>query len=242
MGFRSVFPHGRRSVFVLLASLVAYFLNGSSAGTCYYMEVDSLDGPLLSFDPVWVGPAGHNLDNSWCDPWSDTERQFYFDSAMDTGFGMASASGLLALICAIGACVLSCATCETCCLKCLGVSFIVEGIFCLLSLIVLSSEFCDKYNCTFGIGAGLTIPAAIAAGVAGGFFITTPPYVDAESGVIATPVIASTSAVQEAVTDAPPGSVQVVQEYLPDGSKKTIRTTVNTDGSMTVQETIETPV
>ena len=198
------------------------------------MQVDFLVGPLFSINSVWVGPFGHNVNGNYCNAWSQSQRDFYFDDTLNAAFGMAGASSLLALICTIGSCVLSCAICNMGCVKCLGVTFFVEAVLGLLSLVSLTSNFCDIYNCTFGIGAGLTIPAAIVACIAGWLFMTTPPHQTEGMITIAAPAAPA--------MDAPPGSVQVVQETLPDGTKKTIRTTVNADGSKTVEETIETPV
>ena len=230
----SVFPHGRRSVYVLLASILAYVLASQSSGTCYYMQVDFLDGPLVSFNSVWVGPGGHNRGSDYCDLWSQTERDFYFDDTLNAAFGMASAANITAFICAIGSCVLSCVVCNISCVKSFGVASFIEAVLGLLGLVSLTSDFCDRYNCTFGIGAGLTIPAAIVACIAGWLYLTTPPYQAEGMITVAAPAAPA--------MDAPPGSVQVVQETLPDGTKKTIRTTVNADGSKTVEETIETPV
>lgn len=163
---------------------------------------------------------GHNRGGNWCDPWTLSQRDIYFDTAMNAGFAMASASNALAIVCVICACLLPCRKFN---MKCLGVTSFVEAVLVLLSLISLSSDFCDVFSAT--------IPAATAAFIAGCLFLALLHYdfgtdgADRRTSTVATPAVAARPAIET--------PVQATQ----DGSKKIIRTTVSGNGAKTVEET-----
>ena len=229
---------------VLFLAVLACFLNSQSAGACFFKDIGLLDSPLLGWP---------NNDIYWCDHiWGQSVNDLYFDNDVNLGFVLGNISGLLSLVCAVGAFAMSCAVCQTGCLQCLSLVFFVEGALSLLSFVSWSSNFCDMNDCTSVVVIGLTVGAAVAAFLAGGFCMATPPH----RVVVAVVVPEDTSAtapeaavvfptVEETLSTpllSPPGSSRFVQETRADGTTTTTQTTVNADGSMTIVETVETSV
>lgn len=61
---------------------------------------------------------------------------------------------------------------------------------------------------------------------------------DASEDSFPAPVATPAQAAAPLGASAPPGTVTVTEQVLPDGTKKTTKTTVNADGSKTVEETV----
>jgi hypothetical protein len=99
--------------------------------------------------------------------------------------------------------------------------------------LIFTSELCDLFSCRFYIGASMVIPVSVLAMVNAALIYKLPLSVVADNDNLAVPTLLI------------PGTTDVSETVLEDGSKKIVKTTVNQDGSMTVEETIvqvEVPV
>ena len=101
--------------------------------------------------------------------------------------------------------------------------------FCdTVTFVAFASKFTSSpYNGRFYVGPGLAIAAACFSLVTGLLCCKLPVAKRAETAPPA-------QAYQ-------PGTVTVTETMMPDGTKKIVKTTVNPDGSQTVEETIERP-
>lgn len=105
------------------------------------------------------------------------------------------------------------------------------GSFCeALTFIAFASEICTEYNCIFELGAGLAVGGVVSSFIAGIFYHHCMPADDS------IPASATAGGMAK-----PPGTVTVTETVEPDGTMRTVKTTVNADGSQTVEETIQRP-
>jgi len=111
-------------------------------------------------------------------------------------------------------------------IKLIGLLLFFAFFFESLIFIVYSSDVCTTFACSFSAGSGTGVAAIILALVSAAVVCKFPPYVD--------DFLPGT--VQDTET---PGTVTIKTVMEPDGTKKTITTTVNPDGSHTVEEVIE---
>ena len=95
------------------------------------------------------------------------------------------------------------------------------GFFESLTFIAFSSDICKNYNCNFAWGAACAIGAIVVYFFNSCLLYSVPEYEREESD---RPAAASTL---PGTVNPPPGSVSVTQTVLPDGTKKTIRKTIN---------------
>lgn len=131
---------------------------------------------------------------------------------------------------------LSCVSIPMGLLKFTSILTLCAGFFQCLVFIWFANDACDSYGCTFSHSAGLAIGASILYLLNACCIKRIGPYVSGDEQF--TP---GAAAAQAPAQDPPPGAVQVTVTNLPDGTKKTVRTVVNADGSKTVTETIESP-
>jgi hypothetical protein len=103
-----------------------------------------------------------------------------------------------------------------------------------LTFVAFASDICAQYNCVFSWSAGLAIGAAISAAIAAIFYSKLSPAED--GGFVPAVAMGGGGGVAQ-----PPGTVTVTETIEPDGTKKIVKSTVNADGSRTVEETIERP-
>ena len=136
------------------------------------------------------------------------------------------ASGLLG-VCFLMLCGMSCQSVAPAAIKFLACLCFVGGSMELFTFLVYASTLCEEYRCQFGAGAGMAIAGHVLATV-NAIIIYKLPRVAAASdeerdGVVSTLLV--------------PGTTDVTETTLPDGSKRIIKVTVNYDGSQTVEET-----
>jgi hypothetical protein len=210
----------------------------NSTWACFYVTVTIPSGDqyfpagtmgfgLLSYSTQTNWEVGDRWDYE-CNSWSNRIPQSFFDAPWKTAvsFGiigvLTTGLGLLAAI------IMSCMTFDRIVLQIFSALLFLGSIAEILTFIAFGSDICSTYNCEFSIAAGLAIGASIASFVAAILFYKIPPGRDF---IPATPMFAA----------EPPGTVTVQETVEPDGTKKTVKTTVNADGSKTVEETIERP-
>lgn len=125
---------------------------------------------------------------------------------------------------------MACFSFDTSWTKLCGWCLLLASLFEFLTFTGFASGICEGNQCTFSIGAGLAILGGVNAFLTAGIFMKIQPYQAPPTAGLAIPG-----------GDLAPGTVQVTEEMLPDGTKKTIKTTVNEDGSRVVEETVEVP-
>jgi hypothetical protein len=85
------------------------------------------------------------------------------------------------------------------------------------------------FNGTFSVASGLAIGTILAAFITGTLIRLAPSAEEALS-------------VQTGVPAFAPGTETVTETTMVDGTRKTVKTRVNPDGSKTITETVEQPV
>ena len=108
--------------------------------------------------------------------------------------------------------------------------------------LINKSETCTvNTNCSFSLGGGLAIGAILSYVVASVLFCAAKDQGDDEDGEkVLGEVLPQATATATAAGPAA-GTVTVEKVEMPDGTVVTKTTTVNADGSHTVEETTETP-
>ena len=138
--------------------------------------------------------------------------------------------------------------CGLCCGCLIRPIRIVLGVLVLISaplvgciFLINKSETCTvNTNCSFSLGGGLAIGAILSYVVASVLFCAAKDQGDDEDGEKRGEVLPQATATATAAGPAV-GTVTVEKVEMPDGTVVTKTTTVNADGSHTVEETTETP-
>jgi hypothetical protein len=238
----SSFPHGSMSIWALLLSIISYCFAINASYGCFYVTADVPDDTIIGI--INEGTLGFGLFtysdplNAYYDDWSYScitysydAAEYFFDAAWQTARAFGVMGNIAIGVPMIAAILLSCMTLSKGLLK-LFTCMLFFGSLCeLLTFVVFASEICSNYNCKFSIGAGLAIGGCISAFVTGVIFAKIPPVDDEEFF----------PGEMTGGGGQPAGTVTVQETIEPDGTKKTVKTTVNADGSQTVEETIERP-
>ena len=238
------------SAWALLMALIAYSFTISASYGCFYVSVTIPDDTTLGYlDLTFEGTMGfgllsHSTDyqingntyssNAYeCTPWSYDAANYFFDAAWKTGRAFSIIANVCIGISMLAAFVMSCMSVSKNLIRVFtGLLFL--GSLCeLLTFVAFASSVCTDYNCKFDTGAGLAIGGSIAAFIAGILFSKIPLAARDDDFI---PAGFSGGGGGEA-----PGTVTVQETVEPDGTKKILKTTVNADGSKTVEETIEHP-
>lgn len=186
---------------------------------------------ILASNDVYIGFGGHEQlpvgTSNYCVTWSSEARSLYFDGAWNSGLAFAILATIFSGVPMITSFFFACFSFDTSVLKMCGYMLMFASLCEFLSFIAFAAEFCSGGTCKFSVGAGLAILGGVNAWLTAGIFMKIPPYEAPTGGIPG--------------GDLAPGTVQVTEQVLPDGTKKTIKTTVQEDGSRTVEETVQVP-
>jgi hypothetical protein len=246
MGKCCSWPHGPMSIGAMILSIIALAFNVSAVAGCFYFQTKDISLTPLN-PPLFIntgsGVSGIGLftyewpESDWvygsyyCYYYSESMRSILFDSA----FNAAYVFGILSLGCmawAVGLLnVIACVAFSPMALKGIGALCMGGSLFALLTLTAFASNFINEYNATFSWGAGFAIVSSIFSLVVGVVVCMLPPARQEEVQEAAGVGVPAPQAFQ-------PGTVTVTETTLPDGTVQKTKTTVNADGSQTVEETI----
>ena len=229
----SDYPQGRMCIWVALSAAVTYAASVNVIGGCYYVKVNNL---FPGFDGVFVGYGGveHLPPSSepYCESWTQEQKDLIWDGPWKTGFAFSILATIFSGVPMIISFFFSCFSFDVMWTKTCGYMMIMSSLFTWLSYIGFAADMCQDGNCTFSIGAGLALIAGLNALCTAGIFFRIPAY--------QVPALAPEGPIPPGEGLAP-GTVQVTEQVLPDGTKTRVKTTVHDDGSRTVEETVETP-
>lgn len=237
----SSFPHGSMSGWALLWTIIAYSFAFNASYGCFYVTAQIPDDTPLGI--ITGGSLGFGLlsysdpltdfrqDFSYqCFAWTPSAADYFFDASWKTARAFGVMGNLSTGIPMIAAILMSCMSLSKGILKIFTYVLFFGSLCELLTFIAFSSDVCTEYNCEFDVGAGLAIGGSIAAFI-GGYIFSKLPDVDGENFMPGAMISGG----------QPAGTVTVQETIEPDGTKKTVKTTVNVDGSQTVEETIQHP-
>lgn len=229
----STIPHGKFSILTLIISIAAYVCAVHTAYSCQFVTVPIGDLGFYSSQEIKFGLGLWSYedilgDNSFsCIEWNDSADSDILDATWIAARWLALCANVCIGIAIISCIVMTCIPLPVAIIKCL-----VFGLLCLgfffesLVFIAFSSDVCSNINCQFSAGAGTAVAALILAMIAAAFAFKIPPC---EPGNF-TP---GAPFLDEGLVGGP-GTVKVQTTLEPDGTKKTVTTTVNADGSCTV--------
>lgn len=262
----SIFPNGPIGIIALIFAIVGYLLGATANNSCFYVSVD-LTG-VTGLDIQGLNDFGFGLWSredvveDYCVPYNQDDIDDFFDATWKAARAMAVIANICGGVTMIITICLSCVSIPKMFLNFTTFLSAAAGFFESLTFIAFSSDICQNFNCNFAWGAACAIGAIVVYFFNACLLYSIPEYEREESD---RPAAASTV---PGTVNPPPGSVSVTQTVLPDGTKKTIRTTINAgknpffcvrahrvrtttlsiyntfnaDGSKTVEETIEHPV
>ena len=169
----------------------------------------------------------------YCVPYSSAEFRELSDPAWKAGGAMAVISTIFGIITFVAICSTSCLRCNTTFFKRVGVLFMVSGLFSALSFVWFATDACSQFKCEFSVGAGLTVVACALFFICGFLCIRLKAIPKSDA-------VLNKSGQPMGIHDpkVTPGTVTVLETITPDGKRKIVKTTVNSDMSETVDETI----
>jgi hypothetical protein len=167
--------------------------------------------------------------------WSSELRSIYFDGAWKSGLAFAVLATIFSGVPMIISFFFACFSFDKIWIKICGYMLMMASLFEFLSFIGFGSDICSSGSCKFSVGAGLAILGGVNACLTAGIFAKIPLYEEPQMS----PGVGI--GIDGAGADLAPGTVQVTEQVLPDGTKKTIKTTVREDGSRVVEETLQVP-
>lgn len=183
---------------------------------------------FFGFENVYIGFGGHEVlppqSYGYCVTYSTNYRDALFDSGWRSGMAFAILATIFSGVPMILSFFMACFSFDTSWTKMCAYCLMMASVFEFLSFTGYASDICSGGQCVFSVGSGLAILGGLLAWSTAGIFMRIPPYQG------------------EAIPggDLAPGTVQVTEETLPNGTKKTIKTTVKEDGSRVIEETVET--
>jgi hypothetical protein len=188
---------------------------------------------IFSSNDVYIGFGGHEQlpvgTSSYCVVWSSRLRDTYFDGAWKSGLAFAVLATIFSGVAMILSFFFACFSFDTIWIKVCGYMLMMASLFEFLTFIGFASDICSNSSCKFSVGAGLAILGGVNALLTAGMFSKIPPYEEPQIS----------PGLNIAGDDLAPGTVQVTEQVLPDGTKRTIKTTVREDGSRVVEETVQ---
>mmetsp|Transcript_225 Transcript_225/g.414 ORF Transcript_225/g.414 Transcript_225/m.414 type:complete len:251 (-) Transcript_225:177-929(-) len=239
-----VYPHGRRSIYIMCLALSAAFMSLCATWGCYFIKVDATFSTIGAEDITRIDDkAGWGLftyedgirrddDHNWkC--YRYTDRQ---EDKLDDPFGTAQLLGLISnVLLGIAAVLFLLASCCAFPRLIVLVTALIEllgGCALGATLLVLGTEFCsDPYDCKFYVGAAFAVLGAVVAIINACVMITLQPakYLF-ESPVLDGSLVAFS-----------PGTETITETRMFDGTKKVTKTTTHDDGAQTIEETVYDP-
>jgi hypothetical protein len=262
IGFQSSLPHGKMSLLTILIGFIQCMMAGTVVNGCLFMIADVplsllptnstndvdrnatfVDNNSSLLVPTRFGISYYQVPQQndfqcrsyWTEHpiWSpvgigETNEIFH-----DPYFQVARAFGMLSLtifgIFILMLLALPCITFSPTAIKLLAFMSFLAGIFNFFTLLLFASELCDRFSCQFSIGSSMAIPVSVVA-MMNAVLIYRLPFAAAADNDDDNGCAVPTLLV--------PGTTDVSETVLQDGSKKIVKTTVNLDGSITVEETL----
>jgi hypothetical protein len=230
----------------LISSIICLVMNINAIGGCWFLVTEngflSPTGPdyyrsgggsngigILTYE--W--PVASAFHNYYCDYYSPEMKSVLFDAAFNTSVVCGIAS-IVCMGCAVCLLItLSCIEYSPLALKGIGTLSLGGSLFDILALSAFASKFTKPdYNATFSYGAGLTIASASISLLTALLISKIPPPIP--------PVFEPRTPERPAHV---PGTVTVSTIEMPmrDGKVKSVKTTLEKDGSKSVEEIIQLP-
>jgi hypothetical protein len=250
-----VFPHGKGSILALLLALITVAFSYSASGGCFYVQVGAsltTAGPVIapgvsagwglySFEDATPLAGTYNTTDANYTCYAYTSEQI---DEMDSPFRAARifamfGNGFLAISMFL-LLISSCMQFNQGGLLAIVTMLLMGGTFyCLTFIFYASNLICGQYGCDFSIGSGLAIGAILFAFLTAAIVSKLPggessPFREDEA-----PMPASQQSQSQSQPQAfAPGTQTITETIMPDGTKKITKTTVNANGSKTVEETV----
>lgn len=223
----------------MLLSVCTYICVLISTNACFYVQIE---GFLVDVPPnfgvssvsrtsgVGLFTYQDRFDSDFtCSAYTSdmVEDAPYFDASFTTArvFG-GLANGFIALSMVL-LIVMSCMEFAPAAIKGVGCMLIAGSVFELLTFTIFGSDLCEQFtSCKFSVGAGFAIAAFTLSFMTGMLCFKIPPVKERENFM-------PPPAPQPQV-----GTQTTTEVIMPGGTKKVTKTTVNADGSKTVEETV----
>lgn len=228
---------------------IGWALNVAALSTCRLVATDGFrdtenDNGLVTGLGLYTFEGSNEWGQSYCYIFEYTTLTSNFSYWVDTRMNAARITSGIASFVAF--CCMVFSWCGFCC-GCLsvrpirialGVLSLIQAILLSCIFLVNSSEVCRvSTSCSFSTGGGLAIGALVAYVGASVLFCAARSEENTDDkGDDQLPYAAATAA------GPAPGTVTVEKVEHANGTVVTKTTTVNADGSQTVEETTETPI
>lgn len=236
----SGFPHGRLSIATLVLGLLAFFLTFWAVNTCWFYKID---GSLSPYPPTYyvstyyetgVGLRGYEYQDIngilYCQPFDTDMVKNFLDGTMRVSRGLGTLAFSITGICAILILLTSCFEFSSSLLKGIGFCMCLSALLVLLTLVGFGSKITKSpYNGSFSVGPGMAIASSAIC---------------LYTGILVWKVQQANHQDVQTVNEMMlPETHQagIVSADEPAGTRKIFVSTVNPDGSITVEEITERP-
>jgi hypothetical protein len=162
----------------------------------------------------------------YCLQYEQNYIDYFFDATWKAARAMALMSNICGGITLIITICLSCVSIPKMFLNFTTFLSAAAGFFESLTFIAFSSDICKNFNCNFRWGAGCAIGAIVVYFFNACLLYSVPKY-EREENYVLSHVPHTAASTLPGTVSPPPGSVSMTQTVLPDGTKKTVRTTIN---------------
>lgn len=169
-----------------------------------------------------IGLYSFERPNGYCELWTESQVQS-FDSSFKAALAFGYLANLSAIISIIMLIITTCLPFPPVLMKVTGCLVATTALAECFTFLFFASDFCDEGSCKFGGAAGIAIVAILVALLTAATVFKIPPVIKPDNSP---PV------------PEQPGTVTKTETTMPDGTTKTVTTTVNTDGSKTVEEKV----
>jgi hypothetical protein len=226
----SNYPNGKIGIAAVAVSIVGFVLATVASFSCRFFNSEDAELQDYNFGMgafKWYATSLGCQSYDFFDGYRDDGS--YFDFEVGAMTKVARAMGILGTVLGVLALVatlcLSCVSMPNVVLKIVSTMYLISGACVMLSWTLLSD--CQELlydTCKVGRGAVMSIIALCFYFAAAAIVFKIPLYESTESS-----------------KQAPRKTVTIKVLSLPDGSKKTIKTTIDKNGNKTIEETIEEP-
>jgi hypothetical protein len=209
-------------------SIVGYILAWIASFSCWFFTIKAVS---YGYYDDYETSYGIGL---WCASvggtgYSYTYENLFISGATKFARAMSIMATILGFLAFVPTLCLSCMSMPNLILKSVAILWVISGL-CIILMLTAMVDCKDYYDdtCKIGPGAALAIVAPLFyLGVAA--IVFKIPLYESDSGATAG-------------SKGPPGkNVTIEITSLPDGSKKTVKTTIDKNGIKTIEETIEEP-
>lgn len=218
--FTSGYPNGKSGIAAVCVAVVGFIMAIPATFGCRYFKQQ-----ISSTSYFYFGLFSYQQSDGVCVYWDESSN---YTSAWMFARAMAILATLCGTIALSFTLSISCVSMPNLVLKITSVAYLVAGVCIILTLVA----FANCSDCSLAGSGYMAIIAPIVYFITAVIIFKIPPYESDGDMPVATKGVSSSSTKED---------VTITITELPDGTRKTVKTTIDKHGNKTVEETLEPP-